>query len=70
MADTKLKRGDLVVLKSGSPKMVISEIKTEIKQSVSNPIRLSDNIIDVEYFWEGKIKKATFYESQILKTED
>ena len=67
MAETDLKRGDIVLLKSGSCAMTISEIITEKKNSVSNATKLPDNHITVEWFWEGEIKKQTFYESQIKK---
>ncbi|ALR29748.1 hypothetical protein ATE47_04080 [Chryseobacterium sp. IHB B 17019] len=68
MAETTLKRGDTVKLKSGSCDMTVSEVITKKEQSVSNPTSLPDNFIDVEYFWEGEIKKARFYESQITKS--
>lgn len=67
MANTELKRGSIVYLKSGSCAMTIREIKTEIPNGPSNPKILSDNIISVDWFWEGEIKKADFYESQIKK---
>ena len=66
MANTNLKRGDVVQLKSGSCDMTISEIFTEKEMPVSNPTPLKDNIISVEWFWEGEVKKAKFYESQII----
>lgn len=68
MAETTLKRGDIVKLKSGSCDMTVSEVITKKEQSVSNPIPLPDNFIDVEYFWEGEIKRARFYESQITRS--
>ena len=67
MAETNLKRGDIVKLKSGSCDMTISEVVTTKEQSVSNSLNLPDNFISVEYFWEGEIMKAKFYESQIIK---
>lgn len=67
MAKTDLKRGDIVMLKSGSCAMTISEIKTELKHAVNNPTELEDNHVLVDWFWEGEIKKQTFYESQLKK---
>lgn len=69
MADTNLKRGDIVKLKSGSCTMTISELETEKQNSVSNATKLSDNIITVEYFYDGEIKKYRFYESQLEKPQ-
>lgn len=66
MAETDLKRGDIVKLKSGSCGMTISEIKTETKTAItSHTAILPDNHITVEWFWKGEIKRETFYESQL-----
>lgn len=66
MAETDLKRGDVVVLKSGSCGMTITEVRT-FAQTMSMQKEIPDNHITVEWFWEGEIKSKTFYESQIKK---
>lgn len=49
--------------------MTVSEVETNRTRIVSNRIPLADNIISVEYFYDGEIQEAKFYESQIVKTE-
>ena len=66
MAETDLKRGDIVILKSGSCRMTISEVRT-LAQTMTMQKEIPDNYITVEWFWEGEIKSKTFYESQIKK---
>lgn len=67
MAETNLKRGDVVRLKSGSCPMTVKEITTTTINHLWNRIYLSDNHITVEWFFEGKIMSETFYESQLIQ---
>lgn len=67
MAETNLKRGDVIKLKSGSCLMTVSHIETDRIPAHGNKIQLPDNHITVEYFWEGQIKTAKLYESMIIK---
>ena len=73
MAETNLKRGDIVRLNSGSCLMTISEIKTK-KNSlliyIGHKITgLDINIIIVKWFWEGEIRSGVFYESQLKQVK-
>lgn len=67
MAQSNFQVGDIVTLKSGSPKMTINEIiTTEIFYERPSK-ELEINIIKVDWFDGSNVQHAKFKESQLEK---
>lgn len=67
MAQSNLQVGDVVTLKSGSPKMTISEIITKEHFYDGPSKELEVNQIKVEWFDGSNVKSAKFSEPQLEK---
>ncbi|QQQ28673.1 DUF2158 domain-containing protein [Chryseobacterium indoltheticum] len=70
MAQSNLKVGNIVELKSGSPEMTVREVITKEFYFGGGSGELEFNKIKVDWFVETERKSAEFIEQQLNKLED
>ena len=65
--EQKFKVGDVVTLKSGSPKMTVSEINYKLRYGTGN-VDVFTGFVNCTWFLEDVLKEATFHQD-VLQTE-